>query len=150
MPRELSSVANQLGMNRTLCEVYGAGGWDLRFEDMKRIGDWLEVLGVNTLNQHLSYVTIRGARKRDHPQSFSYHEPWWDAYHVSAEYLARALAGPFPGRAGQPGARPRTDHHRLDVPGRRRKAQGDSAIRSSSCSWPWKRRKSNMTLATRT
>jgi hypothetical protein len=89
MPRELSSVANQLGMNRTLCEIYGAGGWDLRFEDMKRIGDWLEVLGVNTLNQHLSYVTIRGARKRDHPQSFSYHEPWWDAYHVSAEYLAR-------------------------------------------------------------
>ena len=56
---------------------------------MKRIGDWLEVLGVNTLDQHLSYVTIRGARKRDHPQSFSYHEPWWDAYHVSAEYLAR-------------------------------------------------------------
>jgi len=89
MVKEVSSVANQLGMKRTLCEVYGAGGWDLRFEDMKRIGDWLEVLGVNTLNQHLSYVTIRGARKRDHPQSFSYHEPWWDAYHVSAEYLAR-------------------------------------------------------------
>jgi hypothetical protein len=92
MPRELSSVANQLGMKRTLCETYGAGGWDLRFEDMKRIGDWLEVLGVNTLNQHLSYVTIRGARKRDHPQSFSYHEPWWDAYHVSAEYFARLSA----------------------------------------------------------
>ncbi len=56
---------------------------------MKRIGDWLEVLGVNTLNQHLTYVTLRGARKRDHPQSFSYHEPWWEAYHVSAEYFAR-------------------------------------------------------------
>ena len=92
MVKELSSVANQLGTKRTLCEVYGAGGWDLRFEDMKRIGDWLEVLGVNTLNQHLSYVTIRGARKRDHPQSFSYHEPWWEAYHVSAEYFARVSA----------------------------------------------------------
>jgi hypothetical protein len=90
--KELSSVANQLGMKRTLCETYGAGGWDLRFEDMKRIGDWLEVLGVNTINQHLSYVTIRGARKRDHPQSFSYHEPWWEAYHVSAQYLARLSA----------------------------------------------------------
>jgi hypothetical protein len=89
MVRELSSVANQLGLKRTLCEVYGAGGWDLRFEDMKRIGDWLQVLGVNTLNEHLSYVTIRGARKRDHPQSFSYHEPWWEAYHVSASYLTR-------------------------------------------------------------
>ncbi|NOS71638.1 MAG: hypothetical protein HOP33_17150 [Verrucomicrobia bacterium] len=89
--REISSLANQFG-RRTLVEVYGAGGWDLRFEDMKRIGDWLEVLGVNTLNQHVDYITIRGARKRDHPQSFSYHEPWWDAYHVSAEYLARLSA----------------------------------------------------------
>jgi hypothetical protein len=89
--REISSLANQFG-RRTLVEVYGAGGWDLRFEDMKRIGDWLEVLGINTLNQHLTYVTIRGARKRDHPQSFSYHEPWWDAYHVSAEYFARLSA----------------------------------------------------------
>ncbi len=87
--KELASVANQLGRPRTLCEAYGAGGWDLRFEDMKRIGDWLYVLGVNTLNQHLSYVTIRGMRKRDHPPSFSYHEPWWDAYGVSATYFAR-------------------------------------------------------------
>lgn len=87
--KELSSVANQLGAARTLCEAYGAGGWDLRFEDMKRIGDWIYVLGVNTLNEHLSYVTIRGARKRDHPQSFSYHEPWWNAYHVMASYFTR-------------------------------------------------------------
>jgi len=87
--KELASVANQLGRKRTLCEAYGAGGWDLRFEDMKRIGDWLYVLGVNTLDEHVSYVTIRGARKRDHPQSFSYHEPWWEAYHVMAEYFTR-------------------------------------------------------------
>lgn len=92
MVKELSSVANQLGWRRTLCEIYGAGGWDLRFEDMKRIGDWLEVLGVNTLNQHLTFTTLRGARKRDHPQSFSYHDPWWEAYHVSAGYFARLSA----------------------------------------------------------
>jgi len=87
--KELASVANQLGRDRTLCEAYGAGGWDLRFEDMKRIGDWLYVLGINTLNEHLSHITIRGARKRDYPQSFSYHEPWWNAYHVMAEYFTR-------------------------------------------------------------
>ncbi len=90
--KELSSVANQLGRNRTLCEAYGAGGWDLRFEDMKRIGDWLYVLGVNTLDEHLSYVTIRGTRKRDHPQSFSYHTPWWSDYHVMADYFTRLSA----------------------------------------------------------
>ncbi|MGB9625107.1 MAG: glycosyl hydrolase, partial [Phycisphaerae bacterium] len=87
--KEVASVANQLGRARTLCELYGAGGWDLRFEDMKRQGDWLYVLGVNTLDQHLSYISMRGARKHDHPQSFSYQEPWWEAYHVSANYFAR-------------------------------------------------------------
>jgi len=96
--KELSSVANQLGRTRTLCEAYGAGGWDLRFEDMKRIGDWLYVLGVNTLDEHLSYITIRGARKRDHPQSFSYHEPWWRAYNVMASYFTRLSATLSSGR----------------------------------------------------
>ncbi|MHC4636543.1 MAG: glycosyl hydrolase [Planctomycetota bacterium] len=90
--KELSSVANQLGRKRTLCEAYGAGGWDLRFEDMKRIGDWLYVLGINLLDEHLSFITIRGARKRDHPQSFSYHEPWWQDYHSLASYFTRLSA----------------------------------------------------------
>jgi hypothetical protein len=100
--RELSSVANQLGLRRTLCEAYGAAGWELRFEDMKRIADWLYVLGVNTIDEHLSYITIRGARKRDHPQSFSYHEPWWDSYHVRATYAARLAAALSRGDQVQP------------------------------------------------
>ncbi|MHB8952665.1 MAG: glycosyl hydrolase [Pirellulaceae bacterium] len=90
--KEVQSLCNQLGRERYLCEVYGAGGWDLRFEDMKRIADWLGVLGVNFFDEHLSYVTLRGARKADHPQSFSYHEPWWDSYHVVAQYITRLSA----------------------------------------------------------
>jgi hypothetical protein len=90
--KEIASLANQLDRKRTLCEAYGGAGWDLRFEDMKRIGDWMTVLGINTINQHLSFVSIRGARKADYPQSFSYHEPWWDGYHVLVEYFARLSA----------------------------------------------------------
>ena len=90
--KEVQSLCNQLGRERYLCEIYGAGGWDLRFEDMKRIADWLGVLGVNLFDEHLSYVTLRGARKADHPQSFSYHEPWWDSYHVMAQYVTRLSA----------------------------------------------------------
>ena len=86
---ELASVANQMGRERTLCEAYGGGGWDLRFEDMKRIADWLTVLGVNTIDEHLSHMTLRGERKHDYPQTFSYHEPWWDDYHVMARYITR-------------------------------------------------------------
>jgi hypothetical protein len=87
--REIRSSANQLGRRRTLSETYGAGGWDMTFFDQKRIGDWEFALGVNFLNQHLSYATIQGARKRDHPLSFSYHEPWWKAYNPMADYFGR-------------------------------------------------------------
>ncbi len=87
--KEIRSAANQLGKRRTLSETYGASGWDLTFFDQKRIGDWEYVLGVNFLNQHLSYVTIKGARKRDHPLSFSYHQPWWPAYKILADYFGR-------------------------------------------------------------
>ena len=87
--KELASVANQIGQRRTLSETYGGGGWDLRFEDMKRLGDWEYALGVNLMNQHLSFGTIAGVRKYDYPQSFSYHEPWWKRYGVLGDYFAR-------------------------------------------------------------
>lgn len=87
--KELASVANQLGKHRTLSETYGGGGWELTFQDMKRLGDWEYVLGVNTLNQHLSYMTMVGARKYDYPQSFSYHSPWWPYYNTLNQYFAR-------------------------------------------------------------
>jgi hypothetical protein len=87
--KELSSVANQLGRRRALSETYGGAGWELRFEDMKRLGDWEYALGVNLMNQHLSFQTIAGARKYDYPQSFSYHTPWWKHYHLLAGYFRR-------------------------------------------------------------
>ncbi|RJP22098.1 MAG: hypothetical protein C4527_22480 [Candidatus Omnitrophota bacterium] len=87
--KEVNSIANQFGRVRKLCEAYGAGGWELTLEDMKRIGDFLHVGGINLFNPHLSYYTIRGARKRDHPQSFSYHAPYWEAYHISTDYFSR-------------------------------------------------------------
>lgn len=87
--KELDSIANQLGRVRRLCETYGAGGWDLTLEDVKRIGDHLMAGGVNLLNPHLSYYTIMGARKRDHPQSFSYHQPFWEAFQIPMDYFSR-------------------------------------------------------------
>ncbi|MVT10540.1 glycosyl hydrolase [Chitinophaga tropicalis] len=87
--KELASVANQLDRTRTLSETYGGGGWDVTFKDLKRLGDWEYVLGVNFMNQHLSYMTITGARKSDYPPSFSYHSPWWKHYGTLNRYFAR-------------------------------------------------------------
>ncbi|MDP8245479.1 MAG: glycosyl hydrolase [Candidatus Hinthialibacter antarcticus] len=100
--KELDSIANQLGRTRRLCETYGAGGWDLRLEDVKRIGDHLFAGGVNLMNPHLSYYTIMGARKRDHPQSFSYHQPFWDAFHIPMDYFGRLSWALSAGKADAP------------------------------------------------
>lgn len=96
--KEIRSAANQMGLPQTLSETYGAGGWDLTFFDQKRIADWELALGVNLINQHLSYVTIMGARKRDHPQAFTYHEPWWVDYRLMGDYLGRLSLAMMSGR----------------------------------------------------
>ena len=90
--KELRSVANQLGYKRTLCETYGGGGWDVTFKDLKRLGDWTYVLGVNFMNQHLAHSTLKGARKYDYPPVFTYHSPWWPHYKVLNDYFGRLSA----------------------------------------------------------
>jgi len=87
--RELASAARQTGRARTLSETYGGAGWDLTFADMKRLGDWEYALGVNLMNQHLTYFTMAGARKYDYPPSFTYHEPWWNNYRYINDHYGR-------------------------------------------------------------
>ena len=87
--KELSSAANQTGRQRKLSETYGGSGWDLTFRDMKRNGDWEYALGVNLMNQHLTYFTLAGARKYDYPPTFDYHEPWWGDYKYINDHYAR-------------------------------------------------------------
>ncbi|MFN8005954.1 MAG: glycosyl hydrolase [Terriglobia bacterium] len=86
--KQVSSVAHQLG-RRAFCEAYGASGWDSTFEHYKRFGDWLLVHGITFMDQHLSFYSVRGARKRDHPQSFSDISPWWPYYKIHGDYLGR-------------------------------------------------------------
>ncbi len=87
--KELASAANQTGAERKLSETYGGSGWDLTFTDMKRNGDWEYALGVNFMNQHLTYFTLAGARKYDYPPTFDYHEPWWNNYKYINDHYAR-------------------------------------------------------------
>ena len=87
--KELRSAANQLGRTRTLSETYGGGGWDETFKDFKRLGDWEYVLGVNFMNQHLSHMTLTGARKYDYPPVFTYHSPWFGNYKTLNDYFGR-------------------------------------------------------------
>ena len=88
---ELRSVANQLGRDRVLCETGGGGGYSFTLADSKALEDFALANGVNLINPHLSYETLAGARKYDWPQTFSDHSPWWDAYRVQADHIARVV-----------------------------------------------------------
>ncbi|MBK7713605.1 MAG: hypothetical protein IPJ37_23790 [Bacteroidales bacterium] len=87
--KELSSAVNQFGQARALCEMYGGSGWEFTFEEMKRNGDWAYVLGVNLLNQHLSYMSLSGDRKFDYPPAFGPYAPYWKKYHYQNDYFGR-------------------------------------------------------------
>jgi hypothetical protein len=87
--KELASAANQTGRQRKMSETYGGSGWELTFAEMKRNGDWEYALGVNLMNQHLTYFSFAGARKYDYPPSFDYHEPWWGSYKYINDHYAR-------------------------------------------------------------
>lgn len=86
---EVKSAANQFGKEKVLCESFGAGGWDSTLEDFKRIGDWLLVNGINFLTPHYTAVSLLGCRKRDHPLSFDWREPWWDDFTELNDYFGR-------------------------------------------------------------
>ena len=87
--KQCASVARQIGQKRMLSELFGGCGWNATIRDLKPAGDWDFALGVNVLNQHLAYYSIRGCRKRDYPSSCSYHQPGYSLYRSFNDYYSR-------------------------------------------------------------
>jgi len=89
IPKQVSSVANQLGKKFVLSETFALCGWDVNFEELKWIAEWQYVNGVNLMCQHLEGYSLRGFRKRDYPPSLFYQQSWWDEYKMFNDYFAR-------------------------------------------------------------
>jgi len=87
--KQCSSVADQLGKERVLTELYGCTGWDWPLEGHKFIADWQFAAGINFLCPHLSHYSLAGGAKRDYPASIIDHSPWWKYYRTVNDYLAR-------------------------------------------------------------
>ncbi|BBJ27374.1 glycosyl hydrolase [Athalassotoga saccharophila] len=87
--KQLTSVGDQLGKERMLCEAFGTIGQQSSFYHRKWIADWLVALGINFINPHLSLYSMRGERKRDYPANLFYQQPWWDRERHFADYMAR-------------------------------------------------------------
>lgn len=87
--KQCTSVADQLGKERVLSELYGCTGWDWPLEGHKFIADWQFALGVNFLCTHLSHYSLAGGAKRDCPASIRDHSPWWPYFKTVQDYLSR-------------------------------------------------------------
>lgn len=88
-PKQLASVAHQLGKKYTISEMFGCSGWNISFEELKWVAEWQYVLGVNLMCQHLEWYSMKGLRKRDYPPSLYYQQPWWGDYKLFNDYFAR-------------------------------------------------------------
>lgn len=89
MPKQVGSVACQLGKKNTITESFALCGWNVHFEELKWIAEWQFVNGINLLCQHLEGYTLRGLRKRDYPPSMFFQQPWWEDYSKFNSFLAR-------------------------------------------------------------
>lgn len=87
--KALESVARQLGKPWKLSELYGATGWQMRFEDYKYVGDWQTILGINVRCPHLSWYTMQGEAKRDYPGAFLHQATWYREHAALETYFAR-------------------------------------------------------------
>lgn len=88
-----ASVAHQLGGRRVLSEMYACSGWNASMEELKWIGEWQYVLGIDFPCPHVAHYSLRGCRKRDYPPSLHYQQPYWpSAYKRLNDHVARLLA----------------------------------------------------------
>ncbi len=78
--KQISSVARQYGKKQVLSESYGCCGWDVTPAELKRIGDYQYIGGVNRTCHHLIPYAEHGQRKRDYPSHFSDINPWIKEY----------------------------------------------------------------------
>ena len=88
-PKYLSSVANQFEKRSRLSELFGISGQNINFQERKWLGGWHAILGINHFCPHLTSYSIQGARKRDYPPTFSYHQPYWKENKTIEDYLGR-------------------------------------------------------------
>ena len=78
--KQIDSVGQQFGKKQLLSESYGCCGWGVTPLELKKIGDFQYVGGINRSCQHLIPYSEHGQRKRDYPSHFSNINPWIQAY----------------------------------------------------------------------
>ena len=88
-PRQVASVASQLGKKQILTETFGCCGYDVTPRELKSIGQAQYFHGVNLMCQHLYPYSMAGRGKTDHPPVFSPHGNWFEGFKEFNTYFDR-------------------------------------------------------------
>ncbi len=88
-PRQLASVAAQMGKKFVLTETFACSGHDVTPKELKSIAEFQYFNGVNLTCQHLFPYSISAQGKSDHPPVFSTHSNWFEEFGKFNEYFNR-------------------------------------------------------------
>jgi hypothetical protein len=95
----VSSAAHHYGKDRVSCEAFGASGWNMDYESVVRISNWLFQQGINLIIMHGFYYSIREERENDFPPSYFFQWKDWDKmkeYVPMANRMMEMLSGGYP------------------------------------------------------
>lgn len=88
-PKQVGSVASQLGKKFVLTETFACAGYDVTPQELKSIAEAQYFNGVSMMCQHLYPYSIAGQGKTDHPPVFSPHGNWFDGFKEFNDYFTR-------------------------------------------------------------
>ena len=88
--KQAESVANQVGKNRILSEVFACTGNGVTFRELKKIWGYHLSFGINFPCMSISMTALGGARKRDYPVFISKEQPWWPSFSYFAKWVNQA------------------------------------------------------------
>lgn len=87
--KHVSSAAHLHGREQCLVECFGGAGWDLTPSEIKRMLNWLAVLGINLFVPHGYYYSTEGRRAFDWPPAHFFQSTFWPYHPYLAEYAGR-------------------------------------------------------------
>ena len=88
-PKQIGSVASQLGKEQVLTETFACCGYDITPYELKGIAEAQYFHGVNLMCHHLYPYSLADIGKTDHPPVFSPQSGWFKGFREFNDYFTR-------------------------------------------------------------
>lgn len=89
MPKQVGSVASQLGIRQVLTETFACCGYDVTPKELRSIAEFQYFNGVSLMCHHLFPYSLAAQGKTDHPPVFSRQSNWWEQFRAFNDYFTR-------------------------------------------------------------